>query len=64
MFLKGSVDWDSLDHYHQKRIITWGNMKDLITKIGLGKALRSEMKRAVDQCLRDEIADFLFSYLE
>ena len=27
----------------------------------LEKAFKSEMKRAVDQCLRDEIADFLIS---
>ena len=36
-------------------------MKAFITKIGLEKAFKLEMKRAVDQCLRDEVADFLIS---
>ena len=36
-------------------------MRAFITKIGLKKAFKSEMKRAVDQRLRDEIADFLIS---
>ena len=61
MFQRGSVDWDPLDPKCQKRAVTKGNMKEFITKIGLEKAFKSEMKRAVDQCPRDEIADFLIS---
>ena len=51
----------ALDPKCQKRAVTKGNMREFITKIGLEKAFKSEMKRAVDQCLRDEIADFLIS---
>ena len=61
MFQRGSVDWDPLDPKCQKRAVTKGNMREFITKIGLEKVFKSEMKRAVDQCLRDEIADFLMS---
>jgi hypothetical protein len=62
MFQRGGVDWDPLDPKCQKRAVTKGNMRAFITKIGLEKAFKSEMKRTVvDQCLRYEISDFLIS---
>ena len=62
MLQRGGVDWDPLDPKCQKRAVTKGNMKEFITKIGLEKAFKSEMKRAVDQCPETRL--LTFSYLE